>query len=142
VGAGAEGSKGSLRILLVRLRRKHEGSLHEDDFVDHPVSPYAATKKRASSSPHVLPPVRMNVAALRFFTVYGPVNARNGDPQVHPEDPGREEIDLYGDGSSRRDYTYIQDIVSGVSARWPRPRDTGSITLGRRPRSPFRTWSR
>jgi len=57
----------------------------------------------------------MNVAALRFFTVYG--------PRQRPEMAIRKftrrildgkEIDLYGDGSSRRDYTYIDDIVSGV----------------------------
>ncbi len=88
----------------------------EEDFVDHPVSPYAATKKAGELLCHTYCHLYgMNVAALRFFTVYG--------PRQRPEMAIRkftrrilagERIDLYGDGSSRRDYTYIEDIVSGV----------------------------
>ena len=88
----------------------------EDDFVDHPVSPYAATKKAGELLCHTYCHLYgMNVAALRFFTVYG--------PRQRPEMAIRKftrrilegkVIDLYGDGSSRRDYTYIEDIVSGV----------------------------
>ncbi len=88
----------------------------EEDFVDHPVSPYAATKKAGELLCHTYCHLYgMNVAALRFFTVYG--------PRQRPEMAIRkftrrilagERIDLYGDGSSRRDYTYIEDIVSGI----------------------------
>ncbi|MBP2676299.1 MAG: strE 2 [Deltaproteobacteria bacterium] len=88
----------------------------EEDFVDHPVSPYAATKKAGELLCHTYCHLyRMNLAALRFFTVYG--------PRQRPEMAIRKftrrilegkEIELYGDGSSRRDYTFIDDIVSGV----------------------------
>jgi UDP-glucuronate 4-epimerase len=88
----------------------------EDDFVDHPVSPYAATKKAGELLCHTYCHLYgMNVVALRFFTVYGP--RQRPEMAIHKFTrrilEGRE-IDLYGDGSSRRDYTYIDDIVSGV----------------------------
>jgi len=88
----------------------------EDDFVDHPVSPYAATKKAGELLCHTYCHLYgMNVAALRFFTVYGP--SQRPEMAVHKFTRrilDGKEIDLYGDGSSRRDYTYIDDIVSGV----------------------------
>ena len=88
----------------------------EDDFVDHPVSPYAATKKAGELLCHTYCHLYgMNVAALRFFTVYGP--RQRPEMAIHKFTRRileGEEIDLYGDGSSRRDYTYIEDIVPGV----------------------------
>jgi UDP-glucuronate 4-epimerase len=88
----------------------------ESDFVDHPVSPYAATKKAGELLCHTYCHLYgMNVVSLRFFTVYG--------PRQRPEMAIRKftrrifegkEIDLYGDGASLRDYTYIDDIVAGV----------------------------
>jgi len=88
----------------------------EDDFVDHPVSPYAATKKAGELLCHAYCHLYgMNVAALRFFTVYGP--RQRPEMAIHKFTRrilDGMEIDLYGDGSSRRDYTYIEDIVSGV----------------------------
>ncbi len=88
----------------------------ETDFVDHPVSPYAATKKAGELLCHTWCHLYgMNVVALRFFTVYGP--RQRPEMAIHKFTrrilEGRE-IDVYGDGSSRRDYTYIDDIVSGV----------------------------
>jgi len=88
----------------------------EDDFVDHPVSPYAATKKAGELLCHTYCHLYgTNVAALRFFTVYGP--SQRPEMAIHKFTRlilDGKEIDLYGDGSSRRDYTYIDDIVSGV----------------------------
>ena len=88
----------------------------EDDFVDHPVSPYAATKKGGELLCHTYCHLYgMNVAALRFFTVYGP--RQRPEMAIHKFTRrilDGKEIDLYGDGSSRRDYTYIEDVVSGV----------------------------
>ncbi len=88
----------------------------EDDFVDHPVSPYAATKKAGELLCHTYCHLYgMNVAALRFFTVYGP--RQRPEMAIHKFTRRileGKEIDLFGDGSSRRDYTYIDDIVSGV----------------------------
>lgn len=88
----------------------------EDDSVDHPVSPYAATKKAGELLCHTYCHLYgMNVAALRFFTVYGP--RQRPEMAIHKFTRrilDGKEIDLYGDGSSRRDYTYIEDTVSGV----------------------------
>lgn len=88
----------------------------EHDFVDHPVSPYAATKKAGELLCHTYCHLYgMNVVALRFFTVYGP--RQRPEMAIHKftrKILSGQEIDLYGDGSSRRDYTYIDDIVSGV----------------------------
>ena len=88
----------------------------EDDFVDRPVSPYAASKKAGELFCHTYCHLYgMNVVALRFFTVYGP--RQRPEMAIHKFTRRileGKEIDLYGDGSSRRDYTYIDDIVSGV----------------------------
>jgi UDP-glucuronate 4-epimerase len=88
----------------------------EDDFVDRPVSPYAATKKAGELLCHTYCHLYgMNVVALRFFTAYGP--RQRPEMAIHKFTRRileGEGIDLYGDGSSRRDYTYIDDIVSGI----------------------------
>ena len=88
----------------------------EHDFVDHPVSPYAATKKAGELICHTYSHLyRMNIVALRFFTVYGP--RQRPEMAIHKFTRRileGKEIDLYGDGSSLRDYTYIDDIVAGV----------------------------
>ncbi len=88
----------------------------EDDPVDHPISPYAATKKAGEvlcHAHHHLFGIR--VACLRFFTVYGPRQR----PEMAIHKFARllaegAEIDQYGDGSSARDYTYVADIVDGI----------------------------
>jgi UDP-glucuronate 4-epimerase len=88
----------------------------EDDSVDHPVSPYAATKKAGELLCHTYCHLYgMDIASLRFFTVYGPRQR----PEMAIYKFTRllhegKEIDVYGDGSSKRDYTYIDDVVSGV----------------------------
>ncbi|MFO1462535.1 MAG: GDP-mannose 4,6-dehydratase [bacterium] len=94
----------------------------ESDPVDHPISPYAATKKAGELIAHTYHHLHgMSVANLRFFTVYGP--RQRPDLAIYKFTramlAGRE-ITLYGDGSSRRDYTYIDDCVSGILAatRW------------------------
>ena len=88
----------------------------ESDAVDHPISPYAATKKAGEVLCHVYHQLYgMDVACLRFFTVYGP--RQRPEMAIHKFATalaeGRE-IEQYGDGSSARDYTYISDIVSGI----------------------------
>ena len=88
----------------------------ETDSVDHPISPYAATKKAceliASTYHHLYD---LNITMLRFFTVYGP--RQRPDMAIHKFTRlivQGEEIPMYGDGSTRRDYTYIDDIVDGM----------------------------
>jgi len=88
----------------------------EDDFVDCPVSPYAATKKAGELLCHTWCHLYgMNIASLRFFTVYGP--AQRPEMAIHKFTRRMfegKEIEIFGDWTTRRDYTYIDDIVSGV----------------------------
>lgn len=88
----------------------------EDDFVDHPVSPYAATKKAGELLCHTYCHLHgMDIASLRFFTVYGP--RQRPEMAIHKFTRrifDGDEVELFGDGSTLRDYTYIDDIVDGV----------------------------
>ncbi len=88
----------------------------EDDPVDHPISPYAATKRGgellAHSYHHLF---GMKVACLRFFTVFGPrqrpdLAIRKFAALIAAKRP----LPVYGDGSTGRDYTYVDDIVDGI----------------------------
>ncbi len=90
----------------------------EVDRVDHPISPYAATKKAGELICHTYWHLHgLPIFCLRFFTVYGP--RQRPDLAIsrflHLIRDGRP-LDMYGDGSTSRDYTYIGDIVSGVVA--------------------------
>ncbi len=88
----------------------------ETDDVDAPASPYAATKRAGEllcRAAHALS--RMAITCLRFFTVYGP--RQRPEMAIHKFTrliEGGEPIPLFGDGSTARDYTYIDDIVAGV----------------------------
>lgn len=88
----------------------------EDDPVDHPISPYAATKKAGELMCHTYHYLYgVAVSCLRFFTVYGP--RQRPDMAIHKFTKliaAGEKIPMYGDGASKRDYTYITDIVDGV----------------------------
>ena len=88
----------------------------EDMIVDYAISPYAATKKANEVMAHVYHKLYdMNIIMLRFFTVYGPKQrpdlAINKFTRLILQD---ESIPMYGDGSTSRDYTYIDDIVNGI----------------------------
>jgi UDP-glucuronate 4-epimerase len=88
----------------------------ETDPVDHPVSPYAATKKAGELLCHTFHAIEgLPVSCLRFFTVYGP--RQRPEMAIHKFAAlirdGRP-IPLFGDGSSARDYTFITDIVDGT----------------------------
>jgi UDP-glucuronate 4-epimerase len=88
----------------------------ESDPVDNPISPYAATKKAGELICHSWHHLyRMNIACLRFFTVYGPRQRPDLAISKFTKliDAG-EPIPFYGDGSTSRDYTFIGDIVDGV----------------------------
>lgn len=90
----------------------------EDDTVLQPISPYASTKVSGELLGHVYSHLYdIRFLALRFFTVYGP--RQRPDLAIHKflklMSEGRE-ITLYGDGSTRRDYTYVDDIVDGIMA--------------------------
>lgn len=93
-----------------------EVPFREDMIVDFAISPYAATKKANEVMTHVYHKLNdFNVIMLRFFTVFGPRQrpdlAINKFTRLMLND---EEIPMFGDGSTSRDYTYIDDIVDGI----------------------------
>jgi UDP-glucuronate 4-epimerase len=91
---------------------------HERDSVDHPVSLYAATKKANELMAHTYSHLyRLPTTGLRFFTVYGPWGRPDMAYYSFTRDilAGRP-IQVYNQGRMRRDFTYIDDIVSGVVA--------------------------
>ena len=104
----------------------------EDDPVDRPVSPYAATKAAGEllcyTHHHLW---GLSVSCLRFFTVYGP--RQRPEMAIHKFtrllSQGRE-IEQFGDGSSARDYTYVADIVEGVHRALVRCGGFGIYNLG------------
>ena len=121
---------------LLELARKHEvkqfvfGSsssvygvnekvpFAEDDPIFNPISPYAATKGAGELICHTYSHLYdMRCVCLRFFTVYGA--RQRPDLAIHKFtrmiDEGRA-IPVFGDGSTRRDYTYVDDILQGVRA--------------------------
>lgn len=88
----------------------------ETDNVDHPISPYAATKKSGELlcyTYHYL--FKINMVCLRFFTVYGP--RQRPDLAIHKFTrliEAGKPIPVFGDGSMMRDHTYIGDIIDGI----------------------------
>jgi len=104
----------------------------EDDPVGRPISPYAATKRAGELLCHVYHHLYgLSVACLRFFTVYGP--RQRPDLAISKFtrliDQG-QRLPVYGDGTSRRDYTYCLDVVEGIVAALERPLGFEIINLG------------
>lgn len=97
---------------------REKGPFSENDDVNNPISPYAATKKFGELICYTYHHLHgLNTSCLRFFTVYGP----RGRPDMAPLKftkliDSEQQIQVYGDGTSRRDYTYIKDIVKGILA--------------------------
>ena len=90
----------------------------EDDPIRQPISPYAATKAAGELLCHTYTHLYgMRCVCLRFFTVYGP--RQRPDLAIHKFARLISEgkpIPVFGDGTTRRDYTFIEDIVAGVRA--------------------------
>jgi len=90
----------------------------ESDHVLLPISPYASSKVSCELVGHVYSHLYdIRFIGLRFFTVYGP--RQRPDLAIHKfvdRIISGEPITMYGDGTSRRDYTYVSDIVSGIRA--------------------------
>ncbi|MBW7991602.1 MAG: SDR family NAD(P)-dependent oxidoreductase [Planctomycetes bacterium] len=90
----------------------------EDDNVDFPISPYAATKKACELICHTYHHLYgIDLTCLRFFTVYGP--RQRPDLAIYKFSKLIEQekpIPVYGDGSMMRDFTYIDDIIDGIIA--------------------------
>jgi UDP-glucuronate 4-epimerase len=109
-----------------------DAPFRETDPVDHPISPYAATKKACELLAftfhhlHGLP-----VTGLRFFTAYGP---RNRPDLAIAKFTGLidrgEPVPMFGDGTTRRDYTFVGDIVDGIVRAIDRCRGYHLYNLG------------
>ena len=88
----------------------------ETDIVDFAISPYAATKKSGEVIGYVYHKLyEIDMIQLRFFTVYGP--KQRPDLAIHKFTKmilEEKSIPFYGDGNTKRDYTYIDDIVDGI----------------------------
>ncbi len=104
----------------------------EDAKVDNPISPYAATKKSGELLCYTYSHLYdLNVSCLRFFTVYGPKGRPDMAPYkfVQAVHEGTE-LTRFGKGDTRRDYTYIDDIVGGVIAALDTPHRYEIFNLG------------
>ncbi|MFC1598174.1 GDP-mannose 4,6-dehydratase [Patescibacteria group bacterium] len=90
----------------------------ETDPVDHPISPYAATKKACELIAYTYHHLYdMNCVGLRFFTVYGERGRPDMSPYIFANAILNDKpLSRFGDGSMERDFTYIDDIVNGVVA--------------------------
>jgi len=104
----------------------------EQDPVEHPISPYAATKRAGELMLYTYAHLyALPVTCLRFFTVYG----ERGRPDMAVArftrfiDEG-SALPVYGDGTARRDFTYIGDIIKGVVAAIDQPRRYEIINIG------------
>jgi UDP-glucuronate 4-epimerase len=90
----------------------------EDDPIRQPISPYAATKGAGELLCHTYSHLYgLRCVCLRFFTVYGP--RQRPDLAIHKFAKlisAGKPIPLFGDGTTRRDYTYVDDIINGVIA--------------------------
>ena len=90
----------------------------EEDRIFQPISPYAATKAAGELLCHTYSHLyNLRTVCLRFFTVYGA--RQRPDLAIHKFTKlitDGKPIQMFGDGSTRRDYTYIEDIIEGVRA--------------------------
>ena len=97
---------------------RDEAPFNEEMKIDKPISPYAATKAAGEQICYTYSHLyNMNITCLRFFTVYGP--RQRPDLAIHKFAKLLTEnkpIPLFGDGTTLRDYTYIDDIIQGILA--------------------------
>jgi UDP-glucuronate 4-epimerase len=95
---------------------RESGPFRESDRVDHPISPYAATKRAGELMAHSFHSAHgLAVTCVRFFTAYGPRQRPDLSIRRFAERMRRgEKIPVFGDGSALRDFTYVDDVVDGV----------------------------
>ncbi len=104
----------------------------EEDRLEGMVSPYAVTKRIGEELCYVYHHLfAINIFCLRFFTVYGP--RQRPEMAIHKFTrliEGGQRVPLYGDGTSSRDYTYIDDIIDGIMRAIERVRGFEIFNLG------------
>jgi UDP-glucuronate 4-epimerase len=109
-----------------------DAPFRETDPVDAPISPYAATKKACELLAYTFHHLHgLPVTGLRFFTAYGPRNR----PDLAIAKFARlidrgEPVPMFGDGTTRRDYTFVADIVDGIVRAIERCRGCHLYNLG------------
>lgn len=105
----------------------------EGQPTDHPLAPYPATKKACEVMAHAYHNLfGLNVTALRFFTVYGPRVRRDMMAYIVMDRIMRgETITLFEAGEMHRDWTYVDDIVAGVTAAMDKPLGYEIFNIGR-----------
>ncbi|MFL5277344.1 MAG: NAD-dependent epimerase/dehydratase family protein [Myxococcales bacterium] len=100
--------------------------------IDSPLSPYAASKAAGELLARTFHNLyRTETICLRFFTVYGP--RQRPDLAIHKFSRlmlAGKKLPFFGDGASRRDYTYVDDILAGVVAAIERPLGYDVVNLG------------
>jgi UDP-glucuronate 4-epimerase len=104
----------------------------EDEAGDRPISPYAASKRAGELQVYVAHRLQgLEACSLRFFTVYGP--RQRPEMAIHKFtrliDLGQEVV-IFGDGSARRDFTYVTDIVDGIESAMERRPEYRVYNLG------------
>ena len=109
-----------------------DAPFRETDPVDLPVSPYAATKKACELLAHTFHHLHgLPVTGLRFFTAFGP---RNRPDLAIAKFAGLidrgEPVPMFGDGTTRRDYTFVGDLVEGIVRAVERRKDHHLYNLG------------
>lgn len=127
---------GTRRLMFGSSSSVYGGSkdvpFRESQVADRPVSPYAATKRAGEILCHTYHHLHgFEIACLRFFTVYGP--KQRPEMAIHQftaKIRRGEKIPFFGDGSSQRDYTYVDDIVSGIVAALDRAQGFQLYNLG------------
>ncbi len=109
-----------------------QAPFREDAPAVRPISPYGATKRMGELIAYTFHHLHgLPVTCLRFFTVYGP--RQRPDLAIHKfarRILKGQPLPIYGDGTSQRDYTYIDDIVDGIEAALDNPMGYEIINLG------------
>lgn len=98
----------------------------------YPISPYASTKMAGENlCRYFHEQFKMNINCIRFFTVYGPSGRPDMAPYLFTDwIYNGQKIKRFGDGSTKRDYTYVSDIVDGIVAALKKPLGYEVINLG------------
>lgn len=112
----------------------------EEDRLEAMISPYAVTKRIGEVFCYTYHRLYdLNISCLRFFTVYGP--RQRPEMAIHTFTrliQGGERIPVYGDGTSRRDYTYIEDIIGGIMGAMRNLRGYAIFNVGESKTIPLR----
>jgi UDP-glucuronate 4-epimerase len=111
---------------------RSEVPFRESDSTDRPLSPYGASKKAGEATCYTYHHLYgLNIACLRFFTVYGPRQRPDLAIRKFAELALADRpIPVFGDGSSRRDYTHIRDILTGIKGAMAWGERTGAARYG------------